>query len=59
MITLKETTKSFDPSLCHTYMVSDDKFTVYGYKVEGDVEFRMMKVPLRFNTKGRTFTKVK
>ena len=59
MITLVETTKSFDSKLQHSYLVSDDKFTLYGYKLKNDIEFRMLKTPLKFSTKGRTFTKVK
>ena len=59
MIILKETTKSFGVELLHTYMVSDDKYTVYGYMIDGDSEMRMLNIPLKFSTKGRTFKRIK
>ena len=38
MITLQETTKSFLESTLHTYLVSDDKMTLYGYIINGTTE---------------------
>jgi len=59
MITLQETTKSFLESTLHTYLVSDDKMTLYGYIINGTTEIKMLTTPLKFNKKGRTFKKLK
>lgn len=59
MLILKETTKSFPENLCHTYFVSDDKFSMFGYIPFGQTEPKMCDTPLRFNKKGRTFKTIK
>ena len=59
MITLQETTKSFLECTLHTYLVSDDKMTLYGYIINGTTEIKMLNTPLKFNKKGRTFKKLK
>lgn len=55
MILVQETTASFEPNQRHQYMLSDDKFKMYGYKTERMSDFEMAKVPMQFNTRGRTF----
>lgn len=56
MITVTETTfKGEDAKYNMTYMLSDDKFHCYGYIPRDQIEPVMFKVPMRFNTKGRTF----
>lgn len=58
MITVQETTFK-EPQYNHTYVLSDDKFHVHGYTPSGTDEVVMFKVPMKFNPRGRTFSKVK
>lgn len=58
-IILIETTKSFPEHLRHTYIVSKDKQTLYGYIPNGQTLPRLLNKPLKFNYKGRTFNTVK
>ena len=57
MILLQETTNWDTPN--HIYVVTDDKQFLYGYyKREENAfskEVSMLKKPIRFYTKGRTF----
>lgn len=56
MITVKETTfKGEDAKYNMTYFLSNDKFHCHGYIPRDQIEPVMFKVPMRFNTKGRTF----
>ena len=59
MITVQETTKSFEPHLLHTYFLSDDKLRMYGYIPNGESQPKMASTPLTFSPKGRTFKKLK
>lgn len=59
MILVQETTKSFPEHLLHSYLLSDDKFSMLGYIPAGKTEPQMVKIPLKFNTKGRTFKTIK
>ena len=59
MITVSETTKSFEPHILHTYFLTNDKFKVLGYIKNGTTESIMFKKPLQFFTKGRTFKELK
>lgn len=57
MKTLQETTKWEYAN--HTYIVSDDKFQVYGYIKLGDTEPTMFSKPMNFDTRRRTFKQLK
>jgi hypothetical protein len=59
MLMLQETTKSFEPQILHTYLVTNDKFKVHGYIKNGTTEMITFKKPLKFYTKGRTFKELK
>ena len=59
MITVKETTfKGADAKYNQTFFLSDDKFHCHGYIPSNGIEPVMFKVPMRFNSKGRTFQNV-
>jgi hypothetical protein len=59
MITVLETTKSFEPHILHTYLLTKDKFKMIGYIKNGTTEMITFKKPLKFFTKGRTFKELK
>ena len=59
MIKVQETTKSFEDKHKHIYFLSDDKFTMFGYIPYNETESKMVKIPLKFNPRGRTFSKLK
>jgi hypothetical protein len=43
----------------HTYLLSDDKSKMYGYKVDGRGAWQLMKSPYRFDSRRRKFQEVK
>jgi len=53
MIVVKETTRNAQYPL-HTYLLSDDRMKLHGFKRNGD-EWINYGHPLMFNPKGRTF----
>ena len=55
MLVLQEITKWKDNTPNHTYVVSDDKWTMFGFIPSGETKKVMFKAPMRFNTKGREF----
>ncbi len=60
MICLFETTDYGDNTPNHTYIMEDnDKTMAIGYLKFGEGEPFIFKKPIRLNTKGRTFVKLK
>lgn len=57
MIAVKEITfKGPEAHYNLTYFLSNDKFHCLGYIPRDQIEPVMFKVPMKFNSKGRTFT---
>lgn len=48
-----ETTDWSTPN--HLYLLSDSKEYMHGYRVDGREPLQMMKLPVRFDIRGRTF----
>lgn len=59
MLILQETTKWKDNTPNHTYVVSDDKGTLFGYYPFSNTKRVMLKNPMRFDMRGRTFKTIR
>jgi hypothetical protein len=56
---LKETTSTFSANQRHTYMVSKDRYQLFGYVPNGTKKAVMFNLPKQFNPKDRTFTETR
>ena len=59
MIKLQETTKWTSPQDNHIYFVSDAKDKLIAFQAANSDSVKTFSKPLMFNTRGRTFVKLK